>query len=150
MGTFSKHSRTWKLYIWTKKQAGMKFHCDRKLHGKFASTKVHGFAVSLQAAVEIIQVAKKFFQRTIRDQTILIVKHVLTVKSKLKSLLFSFLDIFHINPQLYLFPTDMEEVVISLNQHAIMDPKVRMQKSFCFFKSCTIHNGEHMYIVSIH
>ena len=38
--------------------------------------------------------------------------------------LFFFLDTFHINPQLHVQLSDMEEVVLSLNQHAIMDPKV--------------------------
>ncbi|ODN05130.1 Calpain-C [Orchesella cincta] len=33
-------------------------------------------------------------------------------------------DTFHINPQLHLLLSDMEEVVLSLNQHAIMDPRV--------------------------
>ncbi|KAK4292712.1 hypothetical protein Pmani_034540 [Petrolisthes manimaculis] len=33
-------------------------------------------------------------------------------------------DTFHINPQLHLVLSEMEEVVISLNQHSIMEPKV--------------------------
>ncbi|CAG7681524.1 unnamed protein product [Allacma fusca] len=33
-------------------------------------------------------------------------------------------DTFHINPQLHVQLGDMEEVILSLNQHAIMDPKV--------------------------
>ncbi|KAL0280267.1 UNVERIFIED_CONTAM: hypothetical protein PYX00_001610 [Menopon gallinae] len=33
-------------------------------------------------------------------------------------------DTFHINPQLHLIISEMEEVVISLNQHSIMEPKV--------------------------
>ncbi|KAG7164597.1 Calpain-C-like, partial [Homarus americanus] len=33
-------------------------------------------------------------------------------------------DTFHINPQLHLILSDMEEVVISLNQHSVMEPKV--------------------------
>ncbi|XP_063237464.1 calpain-C isoform X3 [Bacillus rossius redtenbacheri] len=33
-------------------------------------------------------------------------------------------DTFHINPQLHLILSEMEEVVISLNQHSIMEPKV--------------------------
>ncbi|KAF2347346.1 Peptidase C2 calpain large subunit domain III, partial [Trinorchestia longiramus] len=33
-------------------------------------------------------------------------------------------DTFHINPQLHLLLSDMEEVVISLNQHAVIEPKV--------------------------
>ena len=33
-------------------------------------------------------------------------------------------DTFHINPQLHLLLSDMEEVVVSLNQHAVIEPKV--------------------------
>jgi len=33
-------------------------------------------------------------------------------------------DTFHVNPQLNLLLSEMEEVVISLNQHSIMEPKV--------------------------
>lgn len=33
-------------------------------------------------------------------------------------------DTFHINPQLHLLLSEMEEVVVSLNQHSIMEPKV--------------------------
>lgn len=33
-------------------------------------------------------------------------------------------ETFHINPQLHLILSEMEEVVISLNQHSIMEPKV--------------------------
>jgi len=33
-------------------------------------------------------------------------------------------ETFHINPQLNLLVSDMEEVVVSLNQHSIMEPKV--------------------------
>lgn len=36
-------------------------------------------------------------------------------------------DTFHINPQLHLILSDMEEVVISLNQHSVMEPKVSWQ-----------------------
>lgn len=33
-------------------------------------------------------------------------------------------DSFHINPQLQLFLTEKEDVIISLNQHSVMEPKV--------------------------
>ncbi|XP_065349926.1 calpain-C [Cloeon dipterum] len=33
-------------------------------------------------------------------------------------------DTFHINPQLQLILSDMQEVVVSLNQHSVMEPKV--------------------------
>lgn len=33
-------------------------------------------------------------------------------------------DTFHINPQLHLILSEVEEVVLSLNQHSIMEPKV--------------------------
>jgi len=36
----------------------------------------------------------------------------------------NYVDTFHINPQLELTLEEMEEVVLSLNQHAVMDPKV--------------------------
>jgi len=34
-------------------------------------------------------------------------------------------DTFHINPQLHLILSEMEEVIVSLNQHSIMEPKVQ-------------------------
>jgi hypothetical protein len=34
-------------------------------------------------------------------------------------------DTFHINPQLHLILSEMEEVIVSLNQHSIMEPKVK-------------------------
>lgn len=37
---------------------------------------------------------------------------------------FHFLETFHINPQLHLILSEMEEVIVSLNQHSIMEPKV--------------------------
>jgi hypothetical protein len=36
-------------------------------------------------------------------------------------------DTFHINPQLHLILSEMEEVIVSLNQHSIMEPKVQLQ-----------------------
>lgn len=36
-----------------------------------------------------------------------------------------FIETFHINPQLHLILSEMEEVIVSLNQHSIMEPKVR-------------------------
>ncbi|XP_048525652.1 calpain-C isoform X3 [Dendroctonus ponderosae] len=33
-------------------------------------------------------------------------------------------DTFHVNPQLHLFLSEMEETVMSLNQHSVMEPKV--------------------------
>lgn len=37
-------------------------------------------------------------------------------------------DTFHINPQLHLILSEMEEVIVSLNQHSIMEPKVKKTK----------------------
>jgi hypothetical protein len=37
----------------------------------------------------------------------------------------SIADTFHINPQLHLILSEMEEVIVSLNQHSIMEPKVK-------------------------
>lgn len=37
-----------------------------------------------------------------------------------------FTETFHINPQLHLILSEMEEVIVSLNQHSIMEPKVRI------------------------
>jgi hypothetical protein len=37
-------------------------------------------------------------------------------------------DTFHINPQLHLILSEMEEVIVSLNQHSIMEPKVKQIK----------------------
>jgi hypothetical protein len=36
-------------------------------------------------------------------------------------------DTFHINPQLHLILSEMEEVIVSLNQHSIMEPKVQQK-----------------------
>lgn len=46
-------------------------------------------------------------------------------------------DTFHINPQLHLLLSEMEEVIISLNQHSIMEPKVIGFTSYSLPKSST-------------
>ncbi|KAJ8943930.1 hypothetical protein NQ314_009594 [Rhamnusium bicolor] len=46
-------------------------------------------------------------------------------------------DTFHINPQLHLLLSEMEEVVVSLNQHSIMEPKVIGFTSYSLPKSST-------------
>lgn len=38
-------------------------------------------------------------------------------------------ETFHINPQLHLILSEMEEVIVSLNQHSIMEPKVRIHST---------------------
>lgn len=42
------------------------------------------------------------------------------------------LDTFHINPQLNLTLNETEEVIISLNQHSIMEPKASIQIHFLY------------------
>ena len=37
---------------------------------------------------------------------------------------FTISDTFHINPQLHLILSEMEEAIVSLNQHSVMEPKV--------------------------
>ncbi|XP_018327230.1 calpain-C isoform X2 [Agrilus planipennis] len=44
-------------------------------------------------------------------------------------------DTFHINPQLQLLLSEMEEVIVSLNQHSIMEPKVIGFTSYSLPKS---------------
>ncbi|XP_023016571.1 calpain C [Leptinotarsa decemlineata] len=44
-------------------------------------------------------------------------------------------DTFHINPQLHLLLSEMEEVVVSLNQHSIMEPKVIGLTAYSLAKS---------------
>ncbi|CAH1109619.1 unnamed protein product [Psylliodes chrysocephalus] len=44
-------------------------------------------------------------------------------------------DTFHINPQLHLLLNEMEEVIVSLNQHSIMEPKVIGFTSYLLSKS---------------
>lgn len=46
-------------------------------------------------------------------------------------------DTFHINPQLHLLLSELEEVVVSLNQHSIMEPKVIGFTSYSLPKSST-------------
>ncbi|XP_060535466.1 calpain-C [Cylas formicarius] len=46
-------------------------------------------------------------------------------------------DTFHINPQLHLLLSEMEEVVVSLNQHSIMEPKVIGFTAYSLPKSTT-------------
>lgn len=48
----------------------------------------------------------------------------LTMRPEKFILISNFLDTFHINPQLHLILSEMEEVIVSLNQHSIMEPKV--------------------------
>lgn len=46
-------------------------------------------------------------------------------------------DTFHINPQLHLILSEMEEVIVSLNQHSIMEPKVVGFTAYSLPKSTT-------------
>ncbi|KAI4469403.1 calpain [Holotrichia oblita] len=46
-------------------------------------------------------------------------------------------DTFHINPQLHLLLSEMEEVIVSLNQHSIMEPKVIGFTAYALPKSTT-------------
>lgn len=46
-------------------------------------------------------------------------------------------DTFHINPQLHLLLSELEEVVVSLNQHSIMEPKVIGFTSYSLPKNMT-------------
>ncbi|XP_055692832.1 calpain-C [Lutzomyia longipalpis] len=46
-------------------------------------------------------------------------------------------DSFHINPQLQLFLNDKEDVIISLNQHSVMEPKVI---GFTLYNLSTVQN----------
>lgn len=46
-------------------------------------------------------------------------------------------DTFHVNPQLHLLLSEMEEVIVSLNQHSIMEPKVIGFTSYSLPKSGT-------------
>jgi len=55
---------------------------------------------------------------------------------------FFFLETFHINPQLHLILSEMEEVVISLNQHSIMEPKVIGFTSYSLPKACMDSTGK--------
>ncbi|XP_025191850.1 calpain-C [Melanaphis sacchari] len=51
-------------------------------------------------------------------------------------------ETFHINPQLHLILSEMEEVVISLNQHSIMEPKVIGFTSYSLPKACMDSTGK--------
>lgn len=46
-------------------------------------------------------------------------------------------DTFHINPQLHLLLSELEEVIVSLNQHSIMEPKIIGFTSYSLPKSST-------------
>lgn len=46
-------------------------------------------------------------------------------------------DTFHINPQLQLMLSEQEEVVVSLNQHSIMEPKVVGFTAYQLHKNCS-------------
>ncbi|CAG5080864.1 Similar to CalpC: Calpain-C (Drosophila melanogaster) [Cotesia congregata] len=46
-------------------------------------------------------------------------------------------ETFHINPQLHLILSEMEEVIVSLNQHSIMEPKVIGFTAYTLPKSST-------------
>lgn len=54
-------------------------------------------------------------------------------------------DTFHINPQLHLLLSEMEEVVVSLNQHSIMEPKVIGFTAYSLPKSTTETIGRAFY-----
>lgn len=51
-------------------------------------------------------------------------------------------DTFHINPQLHLLLSEMEEVIVSLNQHSIMEPKVIGFTAYSLPKSTTESIGK--------
>nr|CAD7585893.1 unnamed protein product [Timema genevievae] len=51
-------------------------------------------------------------------------------------------DTFHINPQLHLILSEMEEVIISLNQHSIMEPKVIGFTAYSLPKNSTETTGK--------
>ena len=53
-------------------------------------------------------------------------------------------DTFHINPQLHLLLSEMEEVIVSLNQHSIMEPKVIGFTAYSLPKSTTESIGNHI------
>lgn len=55
------------------------------------------------------------------------------------------LDTFHINPQLHLLLSEMEEVIVSLNQHSIMEPKVIGFTAYSLPKSSTESIGKAFY-----
>jgi hypothetical protein len=59
-----------------------------------------------------------------------------------RDLIIFFLETFHINPQLHLILSEMEEVVISLNQHSIMEPKVIGFTSYSLPKACMDSTGK--------
>lgn len=59
--------------------------------------------------------------------------------------LFLFSETFHINPQLHLILSEMEEVVISLNQHSIMEPKVIGFTSYSLPKACMDSTGKEFF-----
>lgn len=50
-------------------------------------------------------------------------------------------ETFHINPQLHLILSEMEEVIISLNQHSIMEPKVIGFTGYLLPKSSSENTG---------
>ncbi|XP_014286541.1 calpain-C [Halyomorpha halys] len=51
-------------------------------------------------------------------------------------------ETFHINPQLHLILSEMEEVIISLNQHSIMEPKVIGFTAYSLPKNATETAGK--------
>lgn len=57
----------------------------------------------------------------------------------------NFSETFHINPQLHLILSEMEEVVISLNQHSIMEPKVIGFTSYSLPKACMDSTGKEFF-----
>lgn len=68
---------------------------------------------------------------------------ILIEQSGFLSYLFS--ETFHINPQLHLILSEMEEVIISLNQHSIMEPKVIGFTSYSLPKSCMDSTGKEFF-----
>lgn len=54
-------------------------------------------------------------------------------------------DTFHINPQLHLLLSEMEEVIVSLNQHSIIEPKVIGFTAYSLPKSSTETIGRAFY-----
>lgn len=133
-----KRSRTSKWCTWTATRAETNRRCITRGPGRCAFTRALGREEWRPEDAGTIQVR----QCGPNDQKATCVR-----TRRYYCMRFSFYvsETFHINPQLHLILSEMEEVVISLNQHSIMEPKVIGFTAYSLPKSCMDSTGKEFF-----
>ena len=91
-----------------------------QFHGRLASIKDVGKRESLQVAVATIPVRNLFYDLWLSAADWLKFNYITVFFLNIEKTK----ETFHINPQLHLILGESDEVIISLNQHSVLEPKV--------------------------